>query len=142
MLCLHTDGADVTRATVAGKIEDATGSELLSKLYEKGMSTADIVAQTLATGGASSFGSLGKGLIAVAKSFGDDFLRTFIKTYGDDAVRALLMRDIKTTALKNIKAAVFHAWAIRLRLSCSDIGYCRKRAAALTISIKETIAVC
>ena len=89
MLCLHTDGADVTRDTVAGKIEDATGSELLSKLYEKGMSTADIVAQTLATGGASSLGSLGKGLIAVAKSFGDDFLRTFIKTYGDDATRAV-----------------------------------------------------
>ncbi len=53
------------------------------------MSTADIVAQTLATGGASSLGSLGKGLIAVAKSLGDDFLRTFIKTYGDDAVRAI-----------------------------------------------------
>ncbi len=53
------------------------------------MSTADIVAQTLATGGASSLGSLGKGLITVAKSFGDDFLRTFIKTYGDDAVRAI-----------------------------------------------------
>ena len=87
MLC--SDGADVIRDTVAGKIEDATGSELLSKLYEKGMSTADIVAQTLATGGASSLGSLGKGLIAVAKSFGDDFLRTFIKTYGDDAVRAI-----------------------------------------------------
>ncbi len=85
----HTGSADVIRDTVAGKIEDATGSELLSKLYEKGMSTADIVAQTLATGGASSLGSLGKGLITVAKSFGDDFLRTFIKTYGDDAVRAI-----------------------------------------------------
>ncbi len=53
------------------------------------MSKANKLAQTLATGGASSFGSLGKGLIAVAKSFGDDFLRTFIKTYGDDAVRAI-----------------------------------------------------
>ena len=88
-LCSHTGSADVIRDTVAGKIEDATGSELLTKLYEKGMSTADIVAQILATGGASSFGSLGKGLIAVAKSLGDDFVRAFIKTYGDDAVRAI-----------------------------------------------------
>ncbi len=103
MLCLHTDGVDITRGTVAGQIEDATGSELLTKLYEKGMSTADIVAQNLATGGASSFGSLGKGLIAVAQALGDDFVRAFIKTYGEDAVRALLMRDIKTIASRNIK---------------------------------------
>ena len=48
------------------------------------------MAQTLATGGASSFGRLGKGLIAVAKSFGDDFVRAFIKTYGDDAVRSIV----------------------------------------------------
>ena len=112
----HTDGADVTRDTVAGKIEDATGSELLSKLYEKGMSTADIVAQTLATGGASSFGSLGKGLIAVAKSFGDDFLRTFIKTYGDDAVRAIAAYgdDAAKLALNNADDAT------KLLLSSGD----------------------
>ncbi len=30
LLC--SDGADVTRDTVAGKIEDATGSELLDKV--------------------------------------------------------------------------------------------------------------
>ncbi len=112
----HTDGADVTRDTVAGKIEESTGSELLSKLYEKGMSTADIVAQTLATGGASSLGSLGKGLIAVAKSFGDDFLRTFIKTYGDDAVRAIAAYgdDAAKLALNNADDAT------KLLLSSGD----------------------
>ena len=74
------------------------------------------MAQTLATGGASSLGSLGKGLIAVAKSFGDDFLRTFIKTYGDDAVRAIAAYgdDATKLALNNADDAT------KLLLSSGD----------------------
>ncbi len=68
------------------------------------MSNANKLAQTLATGGASSFGSLGKRLIAVAKSLGDDFLRTFIKTYGDDAVRAIAAYGDDTAKLASSNA--------------------------------------
>ena len=84
-----TDGADVTRDTVAGMIEVSTGSRLLSRLYDSGMTGVDIAAQLLATGGTSAVKNLATGLGAAAKALGDDFVRAFIKNYGDDAVRAL-----------------------------------------------------
>ncbi len=114
MLC--SDAADVTRDTVSGMIEDSTGSELLSKLYTGGMNAADFAAQTLATGGASSFGNLAKGLVAVTKALGDDFVRTFIKSYGDDAVKAIAAHgdDMGKLALHSTDDAA------KLLLSSSD----------------------
>ena len=114
LLC--SDAADVTRDTVSGMIEDSTGSELLSKLYTGGMNAADFAAQTLATGGASSFGNLAKGLVAVTKALGDDFVRMFIKSYGDDAVKAIAAHgdDMGKLALHSTDDAA------KLLLSSSD----------------------
>ena len=114
MLC--SDAADATRDTVAGMIEDSTGSELLSKLYTGGMNAADFAAQTLATGGASTFKNFANGLVAVTKALGDDFVRTFIKSYGDDAVKAIAAHgdDMGKLALHSTDDAA------KLLLSSSD----------------------
>jgi hypothetical protein len=87
LLCSFS--VDVTRDTVADKLEDWSGSHLLGELYKGGMIGVDIIAQIVATSGLSGITSLGKGLVAVVKAFGDDFLRIFIKNYSDDAIRAL-----------------------------------------------------
>ncbi len=97
-------------------IEDSTGSELLSKLYTGGMNAADFAAQTLATGGASTFKNFANGLVAVTKALGDDFVRTFIKSYGDDAVKAIAAHgdDMGKLALHSTDDAA------KLLLSSSD----------------------
>ena len=71
---------------------------------------------TLATGGASSFAKLAKGLVAVTKALGDDFVRTFIKSYGDDAVKAIAAHgdDMGKLALHSTDDAA------KLLLSSSD----------------------
>jgi len=70
-------------------IEESTGSQFLSDLYEGGMSVVDMAVEQLATGGISSIKSLAKGLGAFVKAVGDDVAKAFIKTYGDDAIRAI-----------------------------------------------------
>ena len=70
-------------------IEESTGSQFLSDLYKGGMSVVDIAVEQLATGGISSIKSLAKGMGAFVKAVGDDVAKAFIKTYGDDAIRAI-----------------------------------------------------